>query len=228
MNSKTQFRTDYGTTSVSALSKASVKTEAAQFELTYKLGLFGLWCKEKGKAVSDEFAALAKAAGFPAHRIASLQSQVSYGVRLVKSGATFEEFEQFTANITPDAKGNVKLTTEKGVQVRGGVESFSAYKTRDIEGGKVAKMKEASSGKVLDKEKAVDAAESEAQKKGAAPAPDYATQVKGNGVERVTITAPVVMTATAKANLREAIEAHCKASDISLESVFPELAKVNA
>ena len=149
-------------------------------------------------------------------------------MRLVKSGATFEEFEQFTANITPDAKGNVKLTTEKGVQVKGGVESFSAYKTRDIEGGKVAKMKEASSGKVLDKEKAASMAESEAQKKGAAPAPEYATQVKGKGAERVTITAPVVMTATAKANLREAIEAHFKASDISLESVFPELAKVNA
>ena len=228
MNSKTQFRTDYGTTSVSAISKASGKSEAAQFELTYKLGLFGLWCKEKSKTVTDEFAALAKAAEFPAHRIASLQSQVSYGMRLVKSGATFEEFEQFTANITPDAKGNVKLTTEKGVQVKGGVESFSAYKTRDIEGGKVAKMKEASSGKVLDKDKAVDAAEAEAQKKGPAPRPTNVTTTKGKGAELVSIVAPMTMTATAKANLREAIEAHCKASDISLESLFPELAKVNA
>ena len=228
MNSKTQFRTDYGTTSVSAIAKASGKSEAAQFELTYKLGLFGLWCKEKGKTVSDEFSALATAAAFPAHRVASLQSQVSYGIRLVKSGATFEEFEQFTANITPDDKGRVKLTTEKGVQVKGGIESFSAYKTRDIEGGKVAKMKEAASGKVLDKEKAVTAAESEAIKKGAAPAPEYATQVIGKGAERVTVTAPIVMTAKAKANLREAIEAALEASGVKFESVYPEFTKVNA
>ena len=54
------------------------------------------------------------------------------------------------------------------------------------------------------------------------------THTKGKGAEMVSIVAPLVMTATAKANLREAIEAHCKASDIALESLFPELAKVNA
>ena len=55
------------------------------------------------------------------------------------------------------------------------------------------------------------------------------THTKGkDAATRCTLSAPLVMTATAKANLREAIEAHCKASDISLESVFPELAKVNA
>ena len=54
------------------------------------------------------------------------------------------------------------------------------------------------------------------------------THTKGKGVDTVSIVAPLVMTATAKANFREAIEAHCKASDITLESLFPELAKVNA
>ncbi len=45
---------------------------------------------------------------------------------------------------------------------------------------------------------------------------------------RCTISHPLTMTATAKANLREAIEKACAASDISLEGLFPELAKVNA
>ena len=76
--------------------------------------------------------------------------------------------------------------------------------------------------------KAVDAAENAAIKKGAAPSPTFATSAKGKGAETVTLVAPLVMTATAKANLREAIEAHCKASDISLSSLFPELAKVTA
>ena len=57
----------------------------------------------------------------------------------------------------------------------------------------------------------------------------HETHIKGkDAATRCTLSAPLVMTATAKANLREAIEAHCKASDISLESLFPELAKVNA
>ena len=45
---------------------------------------------------------------------------------------------------------------------------------------------------------------------------------------RCTIVHPLTMTATAKANLREAIEKACAVSDISLESLFPELAKVKA
>ena len=68
----------------------------------------------------------------------------------------------------------------------------------------------------------------EAIAKGPAPIPTNATTTKGKGAELVSIVAPLVMTKTAKANFREAIEAHCIAADISLESVFPELAKVNA
>lgn len=46
---------------------------------------------------------------------------------------------------------------------------------------------------------------------------------------RCTISHPLTMTADAKRNLREAIEAACASSQISLESLFPELAaKVNA
>ncbi|WP_291811338.1 hypothetical protein [Limnobacter sp.] len=46
---------------------------------------------------------------------------------------------------------------------------------------------------------------------------------------RCTIVHPLTMTKTAKENLREAIEAACAASQISLQSLFPELAnKVNA
>ena len=55
------------------------------------------------------------------------------------------------------------------------------------------------------------------------------THTKGkDAATRCTLSAPLVMTATAKANLREVIEGHCKASDITLESLFPELAKVTA
>jgi hypothetical protein len=45
---------------------------------------------------------------------------------------------------------------------------------------------------------------------------------------RCTVSHPLQMTAEAKANFREVIEKACAASDISLESVFPELAKVKA
>jgi hypothetical protein len=71
-------------------------------------------------------------------------------------------------------------------------------------------------------------AESEAQKKGAAPAPEYATHVVGKGAERVMVTAPISMTAKTKANFREVIEKALKASDVTFESLYPEFKKVNA
>lgn len=70
----------------------------------------------------------------------------------------------------------------------------------------------------------------------AAPAKDAPAKVRTHDTQtvgkdaatRCTIVHPLTMTSTAKANLREAIEKACAASEISLESLFPELAKVKA
>jgi len=93
--------------------------------------------------------------------------------------------------------------------VKTGVENFS----KSLAGQKLAPATKAAPAKVED-----------------APIKprSHDTHTKGKGVDTVSIVAPLVMTATAKANFREAIEAHCKASDITLESIFPELAKVTA
>lgn len=70
-----------------------------------------------------------------------------------------------------------------------------------------------------------------------APAKDAPAKVRTHDTQtvgkdaatRCTISHPLTMTADAKRNLREAIEAACAASDITLESLFPELAtKVKA
>lgn len=230
-NSKTQFKTGNGSTSVSAIANANTKTERAAFELALKLGIFGIWCKEKNLARKAEFQKMATAAKIDPAKIASLQSQVSWGIRLVKAGSKFEDLQKYSEliEVQKDNDGNetAKLTSPEGLQLKGGIEGFSAYAAQSLD-GKKPKLVKASSGKVLDKIKAVDAAEAEAIAKGPAPIPTNATTTKGKGAELVSIVAPLVMTATAKANLREAIEAHCKASDITLESLFPELAKVNA
>lgn len=93
--------------------------------------------------------------------------------------------------------------------VKTGVENFS----KSLAGQKLAPATKAAPAKVTDAPTKVRT---------------HDTHTKGKGAEMVSIVAPLVMTATAKANLREAIEAHCKASDIALESLFPELAKVTA
>lgn len=230
-NSNTQFKTGNGSTSVTAIANANTKTERAAFDLALKLGIFGIWCKEKNLARKAEFEKMATAAKIDPAKIASLQVQVSHGMRLVKAGSKFEDLQRYSEliEVRKDANGKetAKLTSQEGLQLKGGIEGFSAYAAQSLD-GKKPKLVKASSGKVLDKTKAVDAAEAEAIAKGPAPIPTNATTTKGKGAELVSLVAPLVMTATAKANLREAIEAHCKASDISLESVFPELAKVNA
>lgn len=230
-NSKTQFKTGNGSTSVAAIANANTKTERAAFDLALKLGIFGIWCKEKNLARKDEFQKMAMAAEIDPSKIASLQVQVSYGMRLVKAGSTFEDLQSYSKLIEvrkdKDGKETAKLTSPEGVQLKGGIEGFSAYAAQSLD-GKKPKLVQASSGKVLDKAKAVDAAENAAIAKGPAPIPTNATTTKGKGAELVSIVAPLVMTKTAKANLREAIVAHCAAADIALESVFPELAKVNA
>lgn len=230
-NSKTQFKTEHGTTTVAAIANANAKSDRATFDLAKKLGLFGLWCKSKNLAVSDEFSKMAEAAKIDPAKVASLRVQVSHGIRLVKSKADFEGLQTYNeaVKVRKDKNGTetAKLTSPEGLQLKAGIEGFSAYAAQDLEGKKPNLVK-ASSGKVLDKSKAVDAAENAALKKGAAPSPTFATTAKGKGSEMATLVAPLVMTATAKANLREAIEAHCKASDIALESLFPELAKVTA
>ena len=93
--------------------------------------------------------------------------------------------------------------------VKTGVENFA----KSLAGQKLAPATKAAPAKVTDAPTKVRT---------------HDTHTKGKGAETVSIVAPLVMTATAKANFREAIEAHCKASDIALESLFPELAKVNA
>ena len=230
-NSKTQFKTEHGTTTVAAIANANAKSERATFELAKKLGLFGLWCKSKNLTVSDEFSKMADAAKIDPAKVASLRVQVSHGIRLVKAKADFEGLQAYNeaVKVRKDKNGTetAKLTSTEGLQLKAGIEGFSAYAAQDLE-GKKPKLVKASSGKVLDKSKAVDAAHAEAEKKGAAPSPTFATTAKGKGADTVSIVAPLVMTATAKRNLREAIEAHCAASDIALESLFPELAKVNA
>ncbi len=230
-NSKTQFKTGNGSTSVQAIANANTKTERAAFDLAYKLGIFGIWCKEKNLAVKTEFEKMATAAEIDPAKIPSLQVQVSHGMRLVKAESTFEDLQSYSKliEVRKDKDGNesAKLTSPEGLQLKGGIEAFSAYAAQSLD-GKKPKLVKASSGKVLDKAKAVDAAEADSIKKGPAPRPTNETTTKGKGAEMVSLVAPLVMTKTAKANLREAIEAHCEASDISIESVFPELAKVNA
>jgi len=69
-----------------------------------------------------------------------------------------------------------------------------------------------------------------------APAKEAPAQVRTHDTQtvgkdaatRCTISHPLTMTATAKANFREAIEKACAKSEISLVSLFPELAKVKA
>lgn len=230
-NSKTQFKTGNGSTSVAAIANANTKTERAAFDLAYKFGIFGIWCKEKNLARKAEFEKMAKAAKIDTAKIASLQSQVSWGIRLVKAKSTFADLQKYSEliEVHKDGKGNetAKLTSAEGLQLKGGIEGFSAYAAQSLE-GKKPKLVKASSGKVLDKVKAVDAAETAAFKKGPAPIPTNATTTKGKGAELVSLVAPLVMTKTAKANLREAIEAHCAAADITLVSLFPELATVTA
>jgi hypothetical protein len=230
-NSKTQFKTEHGTTTVAAIATANAKSDRATFELAKKLGLFGLWCKSKSLAVSDEFSKMAEAAKIDPAKVASLRVQVSHGIRLVKAKADYEGLQTYNeaVKVRKDKNGTetAKLTSPEGLQLKAGIEGFSAYAAQDLDGKKPNLVK-ASSGKVLDKSKAVDAAEDAARKKGAAPSPTFATTAKGKGADTVSIVAPLVMTATAKANFREAIEAHCKASDIALESLFPEFAKVTA
>lgn len=230
-NSKTQFKTGNGSTSVSAIANANTKTERAAFDLALKLGIFGIWCKEKNLAVKTEFEKMATAAEIDPAKIPSLRVQVSHGMRLVRAESTFEDLQSYSKliEVRKDKDGNesAKLTSPEGLQLKGGIEAFSAYAAQSLD-GKKPKLVKASSGKVLDEGKAVDAAEDAARKKGAAPSPTFATTAKGKGADTVSIVAPLVMTATAKANFREAIEAHCKASDIALESLFPEFAKVTA
>ena len=230
-NSKTQFKTGNGSTSVSAIANANAKTERAAFDLAKKLGIFGLWCKEKNLSRKEEFCKMAAAAKIDPAKIASLQVQVSHGMRLVCAESTFEDLQKYSdlIEVRTDKAGKetAKLTSPEGMQLKGGIEAFSAYAAQSLD-GKKPKLVKASSAKVLDTVKAVDAAENAAIKKGAAPSPTFATTAKGKGAETVTLVAPLVMTATAKANLREAIEAHCQASDITIKSLFPELAKVNA
>ena len=230
-NSKTQFKTGNGSTTVAAIPNANTKTERAAFDLALKLGIFGIWCKEKNLAVKTEFQKMATAAKIDPAKIASLQVQVSHGMRLVKAESTFEDLQNYSELVEvrkdKNQKEYAKLTSPEGLQLKGGIEGFSAYAAQSLD-GKKPKLVKASSGKVLDKAKAVDAAENAAIAKGPAPIPTNATTTKGKGAELVSIVAPLVMTKTAKANFREAIEAHCIAADIALESVFPELAKVNA
>lgn len=230
-NSKTQFKTEHGTTTVAAIAGANAKSERATFELAKKLGLFGLWCKSKNLTVSDEFSKMAEAAKIDPAKVASLRVQVSHGIRLVKAKADFEGLQAYNeaVKVRKDKNGTetAKLTSPEGLQLKAGIEGFSAYAAQDLDGKKPNLVK-ASTGKVLDKSKAVDAAEDAAREKGAAPLPTFATTAKGKGADTISIVAPLVMTATAKANFREAIEAHCAASDIALESIFPELAKVTA
>jgi hypothetical protein len=230
-NSKTQFKTGNGSTTVAAIANANTKTERAAFDLALKLGIFGIWCKEKNLAVKTEFQKMATAAKIDPAKIASLQVQVSHGMRLVKAESTFEDLQNYSELVEvrkdKNQKEYAKLTSPEGLQLKGGIEGFSAYAAQSLD-GKKPKLVKASSGKVLDKAKAVDAAENAAIAKGPAPIPTNATTTKGKGAELVSIVAPLVMTKTAKANFREAIEAHCIAADIALESVFPELAKVNA
>ena len=107
-----------------------------------------------------------------------------------------------------------------------GLQTFNQKaKTNNVKSGVSNYAKHVSGQKLAPATPAKDAPAKDAPAK----VRSHETHIKGkDAATRCTLSAPLVMTATAKANLREAIEAHCKASDISLESLFPQLAKVTA
>lgn len=228
-NSKTQFKTEHGTTSVAAIANANAKSEQAAFELAKKLGIFGLWCKSKNFTVKAEFSKMADAAKIDPARVASLQTQVSHGIRLVRSGATFEGLQEYNeaVKVQKDKNGTetAKLTSPEGLQLKAGIEGFSAYAAQDLD-GKKPKLVKASSGKVLDKAKADKADDEASKKKGPAPQKTHDTYYAGKGEQGWTLTGPIVVTAEGKKALREVVEKALAASGI--ESLYPDTAKVNA
>ena len=228
-NSRTQFKTEHGTTTVAAIANANAKSEQATFELAKKLGLFGLWCKSKNLTVKAEFAKMAEAAKIDPTKVGSLQTQVSHGVRLVKAKATFEGLQAYNdaVKVQKDKNGNesAKLTSPEGLQLKAGIEGFSAYAAQDLD-GKKPKLVKASSGKVLDAQKAADAADEADERKGPAPQKTHDTYSAGKGDQTWTLCGPIAVTKDGKQALREVVEAALAAAGI--DSLYPETAKVNA
>ncbi len=228
-NSKTQFKTGNGSTSVKAIANANTKTERAAFDLALKLGIFGLWCKEKNLAVKTEFEKMATAAEIDAAKIPSLEVQVSHGMRLVRAESTFEDLQSYSKliEVHRDDEGNesAKLTSPEGLQLKGGIQAFSAYAAQSLD-GKKPKLVTASSGKVLDKVKAVDAADEASIKKGPEPPKTHDTYCAGKGDQSWTLCGPIAVTKEGKQALREVIEKALAASGI--DSLYPELEKVTA
>lgn len=228
-NSKTQFKTEHGTTTVAAIANANAKSERAAFELAKKLGLFGLWCKSKNLTVSDEFTKMAEAAKIDPAKVNSLRVQVSHGIRLVKAKADFEGLQAYNEAVKVRKDGNgkesAKLTSPEGLQLKAGIEGFSAYAAQDLD-GKKPKLVKASSGKVLDDSKAAAAAVEASKTKGAAPQKTHDTYSAGKGDQTWTLCGPIVVTAEGKAALREVVEQALAAAGI--DSLYPETAKVNA